>query len=447
MPYPLWYALEPSEIGDDQEPPSDRLYREVLEDLVRAHNGSRIGALNAEPAKTRNDIQMNQNNSLSSHGRLGDSPVEFEFGKNYDKASEKKSLKDALRKGLSPDKQYAQEEIKPKSIMWSFWNTLLHRALFHRDFHASEILFQHGANPDIVNARGQTPLHVAIEFSRVDVVEYLVTKKASLNKLAKTTALDGQGAYTDRLYSPFSHTFIATEWGLRNAHAKGLWHPLHLALLAGNMAIMRLLVEAGSDVNHTTDSAWSMLDLALLARNKSAIGMLWEKGAILSPPEIQSDDEIDSAKSMMEARALASWATTSDLVPQPHLWGIYRHVLALTNVPRQPKDDCETILTLVRKFFDNLHRIAGVDPLGPNPTLCNSCIDLQTQLSEPDDQWLAQPVFKLHQSKSELRDCAKDGCHLCCRVLSKLKDGTQLRDLWTRLGEPMMNNPPDYVQS
>jgi len=55
--------------------------------------------------------------------------------------------------------------------------------------------------------------------------------------------------------------------------------PLHVAVSAGNLPGIRLLVEAGSDLNARNDFGSTPLHVAILASNPSAVELLLDLGA------------------------------------------------------------------------------------------------------------------------------------------------------------------------
>lgn len=56
--------------------------------------------------------------------------------------------------------------------------------------------------------------------------------------------------------------------------------PLHFAALQGNLSVVRLLVEAGSDVNVRGESEYTPLDYAVEFNNVEVIEFLQSMGAI-----------------------------------------------------------------------------------------------------------------------------------------------------------------------
>jgi len=99
------------------------------------------------------------------------------------------------------------------------------------------------------NPGGQTPLHIAAGYGRLEVAAYLISKGADVN------AQD-------------------------NFHTA----PLHIACAAeAPVEIVRLLVEKGADVNAVAKYTGKPLDIALEGSNTATVDYLKSKGAALTP--------------------------------------------------------------------------------------------------------------------------------------------------------------------
>ena len=63
-----------------------------------------------------------------------------------------------------------------------YGDTPLHIACFRRNYEASEILLQSGADPNVQNSRkGETPLHVAVYSGSAEIVELLLRHGANMD--------------------------------------------------------------------------------------------------------------------------------------------------------------------------------------------------------------------------------------------------------------------------
>lgn len=89
---------------------------------------------------------------------------------------------------------------------------LLEDVVYKDDFEAFEALFAHGADLNLQNKYGWTPLHIAIRRDRRDMVDYLLKKGADIDRT------DGVG-----------------------------WTPLMECIMDDMPELCRTLVEAGAD--------------------------------------------------------------------------------------------------------------------------------------------------------------------------------------------------------
>jgi TPR repeat protein len=127
-------------------------------------------------------------------------------------------------------------------------------AIKHRQHDMMELLLAFGADPNLPQADGESPLAVAIglDKDRADKVALLLEKGADPEKIYATgSALHrSASAYTAAARDTFA-LLLAKAAGVGRADSSG-WMPLHSAASSANPTAIRLLVEKGADVNVRT---------------------------------------------------------------------------------------------------------------------------------------------------------------------------------------------------
>lgn len=121
----------------------------------------------------------------------------------------------------------------------------LHLAARGGNLSIAEILVAHKADLETRDSNGATPLLTAIERRNTKIAEFLISKGAKANTLAKT--------------SPYT--------------------PLRAAVLAGNRALVELLLAHGEDVNLAAPRGYDALHAALYANNRELVQLLLEHKA------------------------------------------------------------------------------------------------------------------------------------------------------------------------
>ncbi|TSK87475.1 Caskin-1 [Bagarius yarrelli] len=119
----------------------------------------------------------------------------------------------------------------------------LHLAAQHGHYDVSEMLLQHQSNPCIVDNAGKTPLDLACEFGRVGVSD---TEHAEQNVKRDSTDPNGTS-------------------------------PLHLAAKNGHIDIIRLLIQAGIDINRQTKAGTALHEAALCGKT-DVVRLLLDSG-------------------------------------------------------------------------------------------------------------------------------------------------------------------------
>lgn len=126
--------------------------------------------------------------------------------------------------------------------------TLLHMAIANNDKLSTEMLLSHGANIDILDRGGSTPLHQTVRERPAWVIDMLLDNGADL---------------------------AATSLGMT---------ALHVAAKAGNQKMVRRLLDRNSDIEaiSTDTEGYTALQLAAQSGRVEMLAMLLERGAAIN---------------------------------------------------------------------------------------------------------------------------------------------------------------------
>ena len=144
---------------------------------------------------------------------------------------------------------------------------------------------EYKANTSIRNAEGRSALALACEGGHLNIVRYLLARRARLN--VDVNGIDNRG------HSPLCHTALAERGDSKivqllldsGASIEGTAHlygrtPLMLASGAENLQIVRILCnQSGIDIDAKDDLGLTALALAAMADNSSIVRLLLDKGA------------------------------------------------------------------------------------------------------------------------------------------------------------------------
>jgi ankyrin repeat protein len=132
-----------------------------------------------------------------------------------------------------------------------------------------------------VSPDGWLPLHLAAHFGHADVV------RALLNKGAKVDAPSTNAMRNTALHAAAAGRSLAVAKLLLDAGAdvnerqSGGWTPLHSVAQSGDVDFARVLTEAGADVSVRADNQQRPLDLALTKGQQAMVDFLEAHGASL----------------------------------------------------------------------------------------------------------------------------------------------------------------------
>jgi len=115
-------------------------------------------------------------------------------------------------------------------------STLLHEAVRNRRTETVKLLLQLRASPDCQDERGKSPLHVAVETEKLEVIKCIVEHQGAVQR------------ETELLHDINSERTVKKRNFLNLPDLEGST-PLHLGVAAGNTNIVSYLINAGSNKN------------------------------------------------------------------------------------------------------------------------------------------------------------------------------------------------------
>lgn len=128
----------------------------------------------------------------------------------------------------------------------------------------------HGANPNMVNSRGEKPLDLAAQYGRLQVVQMLVRAHPEL-------------------IHPYKKHYDKKNRGI-HTHT-----PLHLASRNGHKHVVEVLLAAGVDVNIQTTAGTALHEAALCGKD-TVVKILLEFGADLGVTDSEGRTALDLLK-------------------------------------------------------------------------------------------------------------------------------------------------------
>lgn len=191
-------------------------------------------------------------------------------------------------------------------------DSLLHHAITSANEEAVKFLLLNNANPNLANARGSTPLHLATEKHLKPLAELLLGRRSTnvnakdedqytalhwaaqngdeaitrllLDRAAAINETDGQGRTPAHVACQHGQENVIRVLLSRGAdvriRCKDNWTALHLAAWQGHLGIVKLLVkQAGADVDGQTTDGRTPLHLASQRGQYRVARILIELGA------------------------------------------------------------------------------------------------------------------------------------------------------------------------
>ncbi|KAM3600801.1 uncharacterized protein V6R79_002647 [Siganus canaliculatus] len=238
--------------------------------------------------------------------------LSFEKETTCDSAEiQKRKLCEAIR---TKDTAKLMKILQPQDVdlLLEGGDSLLHHAITLTNEEAVKFLLLNNANPNLANARGSTPLHLATEKHLKPLAELLLSRRSTnanakdedqytalhwaaqngdeaitrllLDRGAAINEIDGQGRTPAHVACQHGQENVIRVLLSRGAdvHVKGKdnWTALHLAAWQGHLGIVKLLVkQAGATVNGQTTDGRTALHLASQRGQYRVARILIELGA------------------------------------------------------------------------------------------------------------------------------------------------------------------------
>jgi ankyrin repeat protein len=149
---------------------------------------------------------------------------------------------------------------------------------------AINVLVELGAGVNTPDNDGSTPIIIAAQDGHVDVIRLLVDHGADIN------TPDAKNDLTAIMYAIIcNHVDVIRVLFELGADIKSIYKtfgtPLHLATSLGRVDAIRLLIEFGADVNNLDDNGSTPISIAVLEDQLDAIRLLLELGADINTPD------------------------------------------------------------------------------------------------------------------------------------------------------------------
>jgi len=135
------------------------------------------------------------------------------------------------------------------------------------------------------DAKGRTPLHVAVEKGQLDVAKYLIAKGAEIGARTKEDDLTPLGlVFKARKQGPQMAALLIENGADANERYATSITVLMLGVRYGNLETIKVLLSGGADVNLADKNGLVPLWGAIMMKRLDVVRLLLEKGADVERP-------------------------------------------------------------------------------------------------------------------------------------------------------------------
>ena len=339
----------------------------------------------------------------------------------------------ALEDGLDPNELWVEEDLiiqQPKGgcvlphydfghDTWPHHNSPLHRAVHIGDVESARLLLKSGADVDLYNSFGSTPLYEAVARKKHDMMRLLLAHGANVNRATVERRVEYEDA---EMEIDGVGDDVAVIKALENRDEQAL----------------SILASAGADLSPSAVQPWTVLDLAVIAKNRACVQVLLQHGAKLSKDKPVGTPGKTKETLLDESRKLLASIIGPKYIPDNSVYDAFCHVAGASrgldaafhhaHIDGDEVDEGQTAAhTLLHSFYETLMKETGIQDLRQSRTkhMCHACHEFQRGAASIFDS-NSQFKFKLHESRQQLNDSASEGCPLCS-VIADLLDRKESR--------------------
>jgi cytohesin len=226
---------------------------------------------NIELVKQYLDRGVNVNSKLDKGDRKGDSFLNAAIGYKYKSIELVKLL---LNHGVLVNEKTGNFQFSPLHKV----AIVGHKATYQSCRDIGELLIAHGADVNIKDKHGNTPLHWSARLGHQDIVELLVESGAEVNALNQSNS----SALFDATECHHSNIveYLLSHGAKVNLRDTEGWTPLLRAFQrSGGDDVVSVLLAYGADVNVRHNRGYSPLHIAVAQKNKKIVELLLSSGA------------------------------------------------------------------------------------------------------------------------------------------------------------------------
>ena len=295
------------------------------------------------------------------------------------------SWKELLESGHSPNDKWASR-CGPRRV------SALFSAVLDASLQLTELLVHYGAHLNEHNQDGWTVLQEAIILGHQDIVQLLLNRGANIESEVLSGFLRGGKA-------------------------------LHLAVIGGQVEIMRSLLHAGAETRVRTEVGWIPADIAVLDHQTTALQILLTGVNPVTAIDQALDVEDHAGQSVKDhnnRKALASHLLEHGVTgaEREHLL-FFKDCMSKVVEQRDSSvmEVVELSTLLVRDMESLLQREAGVsgDISWPR-NLCDLCERFESQ-----DSYNSFKIYSHQQDLTSLEASSNNGCNMCHFLMAAIK--------------------------